>query len=405
MKLSTSSRVARAAALVSHVVLSMAWLPSVGQAQDPTETQEAGAERLRAQVASQVQLVAASLLDELVFQWNEAPPFEANTPVVLGGLSVPYGLGTGLEALLENHLYELLLRQPRAHLKPVHCPACTGMVVQSKPEGTVLARGFELPGALARIAPNPNVKHVLFLDFEAEGSNLVLRAKLTALEEGLPIVAAKTVTTSTAAPALLRDPRNLKSASEARREYTDLLRGRDRFFFPVRATARIYASPKDGAAPSPFVWFDVGAETFFTQEQQWGGGVSLGLTSLRGLHEGWSVGAHAVRLVSGATRSLTRPDVYLVAGGSILDMKGQNVRPFLRDPTSAAELKNQLDGKEPRATVATWRVGMELRIKNRFSAMLFGEAVPTANNKALGSYVSLGPMSIRCVGLEAGLWF
>ncbi|MCA2961345.1 MAG: hypothetical protein IOD12_13930 [Silvanigrellales bacterium] len=365
----------------------------------------ATAESLRTQVASQIQLVASGLLDELIFQWSEAPPFEAATPLVVGGLSVPYGLGTGLSSLLENHLFTLLLGNPRAHLTPVHCPACTSLFVVASPSGTTLGRGLETPEKISDLAAASGVRHALFLDFEAEGASLVLRAKITGLQKGLPIVAAKTISTSSSSPALLRDARPLRSAADARKEYLDLLAGRDRFFFPLRAITRIYAAASGAATVAPFVWFEVGAESFFTQEQLWGGGVSLGITSLRGLHEGWSANARLMRLVSGRTRSLTRPDVYLFAGGGVLDIRGENARPFQRSPSSQADLVRELDGKEPRASVATWRLGAEVRIKNRFSAGLFGEAVPSAPTARIGSYVDLGVLSIRCAGLEVGLWF
>ncbi len=100
-------------------------------ATDLEDAQRAQLERVRAQIADQVHLAAYDLLDELVYGWTLDPMFESPTPVVLAELTVPVGLGTGLQAQLENHLTAVLLANPTTGVQLSHCPQCTAVVVHS----------------------------------------------------------------------------------------------------------------------------------------------------------------------------------------------------------------------------------------------------------------------------------
>jgi hypothetical protein len=394
---------------VAFICLNLFRFFSAAQAQELQPTDEEtwkSAEVLRAELAHDVQFYATQLIDEMVYEWTRSKPFETPTPLLMMNISVPLGLGSGFTTLLENHLAEVLLKNPNTNLIPSHCPSCLAWTVHSTPDGTVLSRGTEDPDQLLKDSPNSKIKHSLYLDFEAQGSSLILRSKIVSLQKGLPIVSAKSYSTSTSAPALLRDPNRLKSSAEVREEYKQILAGRDRFLFPLRAIARIYSPPEGGnSSTSPFVWFEVGAESFFTQEQRWGGGISVGFTSLKGVHEGWSTGARVVRLISGSSKSFTHPDVYFVLGGTILNVKGENARAFQRTPASTVDLLRDAKGDEPQASFASWKIGTELRIKNRFSAGIFGEILPSPASNRIGTYVDLGAASIRGYGLEVGLWF
>ena len=115
------------------------------------------------------------------------------------------------------------------------------MVVHSGLKGTIVSRGVDEPEALSAAGALSGARHALFLDFEAEGSALVLRVRITSLEADLPIVYAKTLATTTSSPALLRSPEHLKSAAEARQEYADALRGLAAYAAPLRICVRSYA--------------------------------------------------------------------------------------------------------------------------------------------------------------------
>ena len=56
-------------------------------------------QRVRAEVGGEVQLAAYDLFDELAYGWTQEPVFEAPTPVVLAGVTVPV-----LERILQEHV-------------------------------------------------------------------------------------------------------------------------------------------------------------------------------------------------------------------------------------------------------------------------------------------------------------
>ena len=91
--------------------LLLVWLGSAwaGPLED---AQAAELERVRGEVAGQIQLKAYDLVDELVYGLTQEPPFAEPTPVVLAGVTVPVGLGTALQARLETHLSGVLLANP-----------------------------------------------------------------------------------------------------------------------------------------------------------------------------------------------------------------------------------------------------------------------------------------------------
>lgn len=132
----------RTVAMISAILL----LLGFARAATPIEEAwQAELDRVRAEVADQVQLAAYDLVDELVYGWTQDPVFETTTPVVLAGVTVPVGLGTGLEALLENHISAVLLQNPATRIKLVHCPRCTAVVVHSGRRARSSAAGWTTP--------------------------------------------------------------------------------------------------------------------------------------------------------------------------------------------------------------------------------------------------------------------
>ena len=115
------------------------------------------------------------------------------------------------------------MKNPGANVQLSHCPSCHALVVRSDAKGTIMSRGVDQPEALQRLRGAVGATHALFLDFEAEGTALVLRARITKLTDTLPIVYARTLTTRTTSAALLRSPTRLVSAEEAREDYAHLV--------------------------------------------------------------------------------------------------------------------------------------------------------------------------------------
>ncbi len=376
-------------------------------AADPriAEAQRAQMEKLRAEVAGQIQLQAYDLLDELVHGWTQQPVFELETPVVLADVTVPVGFGSGLSALIENHFANLVVKNPRTRLTLAHCPQCTAVMVHSGAKGTIVSRGVDQPEALAAAGALSGARHAIFLDFEAEGSALVLRARLTSLEPALPIIHARTLSTATSSPALLRAGEQLKSAAEARQEYLDALQGRGIFTIPVRLAVRSYASSNASpVAAVPFIWLQTGTELALTQARAWTGTFSVGVSWMPQLHTGFMVQARISRLLTGPVASLTQPNLYAFVGGSVLSIHGQGARVFRNEIPNLEDLLSDIPALavNPSATFAAFPIGLELRIGNRIGASVFLESAPALDTApSIGTHLDLlGLLKVHTLGAE-----
>jgi hypothetical protein len=378
---------------MKRLLLALLLLPSLAHAQASpvTEEQRAQLEALRAEVASQIQLQAYDLLDELVYGWTQQPPFGVETPVVLAGVSVPVGFGSGMQALIESHFASVVVANPRTKVVLSHCPACTSMVVHSMKTATIVARGVDAPEALATAGALSGAKHAVFLDFEAEGSSLVLRARITGLEPALPIVYAKTLSTSTSSPALLRSGMHLKSAEEARQEYFDAIRGLTSYTVPMRISLRAYAQGQQPIAVPPFIWIQGGFEGSFTQARSWTGGISFGVSWAPELHEAFMIQGRLARLVSGPATSLTHPDVYAFVALSAIDIRGVDAVAFRERVQTPGDVIAAQEGDDPHDSFGAFQVGLEARVKNRIAAGIFVETIPAKQDApSLGQWFNFG---------------
>jgi hypothetical protein len=369
-------------------------------------------ERARAEVANQVQLLAYDLLDELVFQWLSQPPFNETTPVVLADVTIPVGFGSGFEALVENHFMGVVAKNPNSKVLMTHCPQCTAMMVHSGAKGTIISRGYDQPEALALAGKSSGARHALFLDFEVEGTSLVLRARMTSLEPALPIVYARTLSMHTSTPAMLRAPEALKSAADARKEYLDILRGRDFLLFPVRVGVRSYAAGTVNntgglsLGPIPFIWIQGGVETAFSQARAWTGGLTVGISYLPAVQTSLMAQGRISRLVSGSVTSLTHPDFYVFGGMSVYFMTGVGVLPFLSQTPDIANSLATLVGSTQSTSFAAFQTGMEVRLKNRLGLGVFLESAPTLGSATgVGNYLDFGFIRFQTIGAEVSLCF
>ena len=393
---------------MTRLLPALLWLLlGVARAASPVEqAQMAELERARAHVAGQVQLSAYDLVDELVYGWTERPPFGQTTPVVLASVTVPVGLGTGLQALLENHLAATLIANPATGVELVHCPQCTSVVVRSGPEATVLARGIDQPEVLAQLGAETG-RHALFIDVEAEGAFLVLRARITRLTPELPIVWSHTLASDTSAPALLRQPNALQSAADARAEYLAALRDRGPLAVPVRVAVRAYARrPDSGLGAPPFLWLQSGVELATDSARAWTGSLLAGYSLVPQAHQGLMGQARVQRLLTGRARSTLRPDLYAFFGGAVMTVWGPSTAVFRPEALGADELLTDTAAEDPRTSFGTLQFGLDLRVGNRMGLSSFLETIPSLNNSGnLGQYISLVGMRFHCLGTEVAFWF
>ncbi len=399
-------------ALFTLMLLALAVLSPTALANSPAEdAQLAELERARAEIADQVHLAAFDLIDELAFGWNRAPVFDTPTPVVLAGVTVPVGLGTGLAAMVENHIAAVLLENPTTNIQLVHCPSCTAVVVHSGPEGTVVSRGYDNPEVLAELGGTTG-QHALFVDVEAEGKWLVLRARLTRLTPDLPIVWSHTLTTSSGTPALLRQPDDLKSAAEAREEYLDTLHDRGPITIPVRFAVRTFAQPdaffteNPGVPPPPFAWLQTGVEIGATDARVWTSSLLIGGSFIPQAYQGLMGQARVSRLLTGRSRSLTRPDLYLFAGGSVMTMWGLATGSFQTEPFTSDAIILALTGQPPRTTLGALHLGLDLRLGNRIGFSSFLETMPSLRNSDnMGDYTRVLGIGFQTLGMEVTVCF
>ena len=364
------------------LILLSVFLGAKANATDPIdESQLAKLESLRSEIANEIQLATYDLLDELVYGWTQAPVFGTPTPVVLVNITVPIGLGTGLQALLENHLANLLLKNPRTNIILNHCPSCTAVIVHSEAKGTLVSRGINNPKALAKFGSSSE-QHALFIDVEAEGTWLVLRSRITKLSLDLPIVWARTLSSSASTPALLRQPDKIKSAAEAQHEYLEALHDRGPLNIPLRFSLRTFEqSDYGGVVPPPLIWFQTGLEFTPIQARKWTASVLLGYAWIPDAYEGFMAQTRISRLITGQSRSLTGPDLYFFFGVAMMTVSGPSTVAFQNSVMTVDQVLDLNDPLEdPRSTFNSWHIGLELRISNRIGASFFLEAIPSLEN-------------------------
>jgi hypothetical protein len=375
--------------------------------------ERAQADELRALVANRIHLRAMNLIDELILGLVETPPVEEATMIVIGDVTGPFGFGTGFDALLENHLLDRLIAHPETRLRPVLCAACRAVTVVSAAKATVMARGIDQPEALAQMA-STGATSAMFVDVEAEGTDVVVRVQMAALRPGLPIVWARTLTSSTASDALLRADERLVTAREAREEYLAALRQRGRLFPVLRFSLLQFRTndteqfdPLTGLfiPPSvpvaPLYWISVGTELSLTNNREWLGSFVVGGSHFPGLYTGALVQARLARLVSGNVASLVWPNVYLVGGLSLMGLVGIEAVK-LRETTAA------LTTPPDQATYAwpSLHVGFDVRLGQRLGAALTVEQTPTLYNRpSIGVWGPGWPFHAHAIGGEVTLWF
>lgn len=400
------------AALSSLLLATGVLAQDSGREATPDQTHRAQVERLRAEIANKIYLQANDLVDELVFGWLETPPFGNITPVVLADVIAPVGFGSGLEALIENHLSQVLIKNPGTNVQLAHCPSCNALIVHSDSKGTVIARGVDQPKALAQLRSDTSAQHALFLDFEAEGSSLVLRARLTKLNDTLPIVYARTLTTRTSSAPLLRRPDHLISAEEARAEYLAVLEERGPLTIPVKMVLTGFAPAEDAAlnSPLPVPWLQVGAEYAISSARAWTGNLTVGATFIPTLQTGAMVQVRAARLVTGSAISLTHPNVYLFVGAALALLQGQ-IASVLNPPAVPPPAGGEVFG--PIATYLSFQTGLEMRVSRRIGVTFMMETMPTLyQSDNVGNYLDMiglgidfGIIQINSIGAEASFAF
>lgn len=321
-------------------------------------------ERARGAQAMVLQLMAADLLDELVYQWTQKPPFgESQARVVLLRISAPLGTNSVLATFLENHFFNLLTKNPATGLVPVYCGPCLSLTSYSNSQRTVIARGADLPELGAELKEKAD--YALAIDLEAEGSQLVLRSYFSSLGDN-HLVQAKALSTDTARPPALRQSMRLISVESARREYLDILADRKRLSLHLGVRIDMIEGSSDSVISAPFIWAVLGAETYVNHRKEWLADLTLGIASLDGQYSAYQLGSRVYRHLAMDTVDLSSPDLYALAGLSYWDISGPGSLLFKNQekltPGDIVAATEGEDASKIRSHNTTLTLGVEARI-------------------------------------------
>lgn len=356
------------------------------------------AEKARAAQAMQIQLMAADLLDELVYQWTQHPPLPGTeTSVVLMRLSSPIGLNLQMTAFLENHFFQLLKSNPKTGLAASYCGTCLELTSYSTAKTTIIARGAAIPEVMEQSARSVN--HGLYLDLEASGSQLMLRAYISDLSSNR-IVAAKSLVTQTGRPPHLRLAQNLVSAEEARREYVDILQGRRHWSLLAGVRSTILQSTGSNLVSLPYLWGQIGVEAMSSSYKKWLVDLQVGFSSLPGTHNAHQISSRMYRLMFDDAVDLTAPNIYTFIGLSYWNIDGAGALFFQnKDRLNPGQVIEQavLRESRPRSHNTGLAIGIEVRMAELFRLGLFAEMfLNQFNNSNFGK-------SIDAYGLDFGV--
>ena len=326
------------------------------------------------------------LIDEMVHSWKLQGPFRESTLVSLVEIDAPVGLDDRFQVEVENHLLDVLTHQPGMSVKLGFCSACRKWVVKSTQRGTYFSRGIDQPDILKSLQTTHSAKYGLSLGFEADHQNLVLRAQIFSLaEDGQPLVWAQTYSTSSSSRLVLQKDTPLLSLKEARVLQDDIINRREPLKFVTRTTMRMFGIKSSGGfgatSNAPVLFLEQSIESQLLPKKDRRMAFTIGATSIDKAMWGYSVGGHFANLLFKNEPSLINPDVYLILGMQFVRMRGPAALIYGAEELDIVKIRNR--STEPRASLMTYRLGVEAHIKNRFGALIFIENVPTLSKSKL----------------------
>ncbi|HYX32883.1 MAG TPA: hypothetical protein VE954_07195 [Oligoflexus sp.] len=340
------------------------------------------ANRARGASAMSIQLMAADLLDELVYSWTKNPPLGMKARVALMGVSVPVGLNAQLASLLETHVTQLMIKNPQSGIIPVYCAACVAVTTYSVRDKTIIARGGEIP-EISQTLKN-QAAFALYIDIEGQGSQLVLRSYIVSLNDH-SIVYARSLATDSSQPPSLRHAVNLVSADDARREYLAILEGRKRLSLSLGIRTSVIQTSSAVVLTPPFVWATLGFETFANHRKKWLADFQFGVASLKGDHNAWQLSSRLYRHLMLEQMDLIAPDVYIYAGPAYWEINGPGTALFKDDAKlTPGDIAANLGGREykPKAHITAFSLGLEARLADFMRMGLYVEHFTNQNQNA-----------------------
>ena len=319
----------------------------------------------------------------MVYAWLQNPPLNEAASLVVAEIDAPIGINTRFEQDLENHLYEVLRANPKLTLQLVHCSLCRQWIAVSKPRRTVIGRALNQPEGLAEFSQFPH-RYALSLHFDVINNDLLLWAEIYEIAAPQRVVWAQRFAQSTSARTILREPTHLVSINEARLEQTRLIAGRDTLSTVTRFPIRIFSGKSNDSGKTeipPLIFLEQAFEASVSPHNDRRAGLALGITSIKGSMQGWSLGTYFQQLLLRPEPSLSQPDLYLHIGVNYLRLEGPGAAVFGGNQIDVNHLVNTND--DPRASLTTFQVGLEAHVKYRFGFSAFLEYIPALDSSQL----------------------
>ena len=320
------------------------------------------ANRARSSVAMKLHLMATDLLDELAYRFTQNPPLNQPSDVMVMNIVNPMGLNASFGSFLENHLFRLLIHNPSTHMVPVHCPACNVTTAYSTPEGTIIAKGADIPQVSGQ---QVNAKYALYLDFSIERSHLVLRSRIVALDGRRQIIHAETLSTDSSSPPSLRQPDKLVSTKQAREDYENILLRQDRAKLAFSTRITMFEFEDSEIIIPPLPWVLVGTDIYPSERRDWYLNLSAGVASLPGEVNGAMLTSrYGTRLIPEYT-NLIQPEVFGYIGFDYFELKGNMGRTMIASgKKTTGEFRSAIleEESEDKFSTTSLNLGVELQL-------------------------------------------
>lgn len=311
-----------------------------------------------------IRLMGTDLIDDMFYDFYNKPPFAEQTSLVLSRVSAPVGLSKGFEDFVENRLWQLAQEHPKTNINFIYCQLCSQWIVSSNAKSTIMEKGLDSPTLLKEFPTHTLPQYALSLVFEAEESDLVLLAQIYQVKPPQQIIWAKKYRTSRYSPLALQKKYPLLSLEKAQEQNLRLIYKQEPLQWVTRFNLRSFNNNNE---MPPMFFVEQSLETTQIPHNNSKLGFTVGFSSIKSLMEAWSVGGHYARLLMNKRPTLSMPDLYFIAGASYIRLKGPAALPFATG-VDALEIY-----KEPRASIVSYRWGLEAHVKHRYGLLVFAE--------------------------------
>lgn len=357
-------------------------------------------ERSRLTAANQIQLYAVDMIDDLIYEWIENPPFNDQTNLSLVSLDVPMGLNPKMKGILENHFYALMAEHGETGIKISHCRSCTQLTAYNSGSQTIYGQGYDvLPTDQLAL---PKKSKLLFLDFSVDDHYMILRAKVVNNTDEKEVLYAKTIVKSSSEAPLLRDNKNIVSKEEARKQYLKMLR-KD-FVYSVPLSLDVYsfeASDDAQVGIIPLVWWDISVEGGASMDRTWLFSTGVAVAYLPDTYSAFRLGGRLLYRLDSGYFSMARPRTYLFSDLAFSRITGAGVAAIVDDSivTPGNIIASEEGNDNDLETIMVGiKFGVQLRVNRLYRFSAYIQALPSEDGND-----NLTSSLIKSYGAEIGV--